>query len=98
MPFPCNAVRLRVYILFFPFNLHSAAMFGSHMPCHVCAMPRSSHSERDFSQRGMGMAWHGMCELASVIQGWRVPMFGFFRLPHGVPRRLLSEAHQSVKL
>jgi hypothetical protein len=24
--------------------------------------------------------------------------FGFFRLAHGVPRRLLSEAYQSVKL
>jgi hypothetical protein len=39
-------------------------------------------------QSGMGMTWH-VGEL---------PAFGFFRLPRGVPQRLLSEAYQSVKL
>jgi hypothetical protein len=41
---------------------------------------------------------HGMCELASAIQRRHVgdlPTFGFFRLPRGVPGRLLSEAYQS---
>jgi hypothetical protein len=32
-PFPCHAVLLRVLIVFFPFDLHSAAMFDSNMPC-----------------------------------------------------------------
>jgi hypothetical protein len=39
-----------------------------------------------------------MCELASVFQRRHVgdlPAFGFFRLPRGVSRRLLSEAYQS---
>jgi hypothetical protein len=39
-----------------------------------------------------------MCELASTVQTRHVgdlPAFGFFRLPSGVPRILLSEAYQS---
>jgi hypothetical protein len=67
------------------------------------AMPRLCRSESDFSRprHSAAWAWHGMCELASAV--WRrhvgdLPAFGFFRLPRGVPRRLLSEAYQSVKL
>jgi len=44
------------------------------------------------------MAQHGMCELTVAIERRHVgdlPAFGFFRLPHRVPRRLLSEAYQS---
>jgi hypothetical protein len=50
---------------------------------------------------GTAQHGHGMCELVLAIQRWHVddlPAFGFFRLPHGAPRRLLSEAYQSVKL
>ena len=37
--------------------------------------------------------WHSMAvEIRPV--GY-LPTFGFFQLPHGVPRRLLSEAYQS---
>jgi hypothetical protein len=39
MPFPCHAVPLRVYIMSFPFDLHSADVFVSHMPCHAHAAP-----------------------------------------------------------
>jgi hypothetical protein len=42
-----------------------------------------------------------MGELASAVQRRHVgdlPAFGFFRLPRGVSRRLLSEAYQFVKL
>jgi hypothetical protein len=67
------------------------------------AMPRPCRSESDFSRswHSAAWAWRGMCALASAIQRRQVGdllTFGFFRLPRGVPRRLLSEAYQSVKL
>jgi hypothetical protein len=40
MPFSCHAVLLRVHIVSFPFDLHSAAVFDSHIPCLSPAMPR----------------------------------------------------------
>jgi hypothetical protein len=80
----------------FPFDLHSAAVFDSHTSCCACAMPRPCRSESNFSRprHSAAWAWHGMCELASAVQRWHVgdlPAFGFFRLPRGVPRRLLPE-------
>src|SRR5215469_8810942 len=38
--FPCHAVLLRVKIVTFPFDLHSAAVFDSHIPCRSHAVPR----------------------------------------------------------
>jgi hypothetical protein len=49
--------------LSFPFDLHSVAVFDSHMPCCSLAMPRICHSESDLSRPR-----HGMCELASAVQ------------------------------
>jgi hypothetical protein len=69
-------------------------------PCHATTMPLWKRLLKATAQSGMGTAWHGMCELASVVQRRHVgdlPAFGFFRLPRGVPWRL-SEAYQSVKL
>jgi hypothetical protein len=48
----------------------------------------------------MGAEWahHGMCELTSAVERRHVgdlPAFGFFKLLHGDPRRLLLEAYQS---
>jgi hypothetical protein len=102
MPFPCHAVTLRVYIVSFPFDLHSSAVFDSHMPCRARAMPRPCLSESDFSRPRHSAAWarHGMGQLSSAVQrrhAGDLPAFGLFRLPRGVPRRLLSEADQSVK-
>jgi hypothetical protein len=37
--------------------LHSAAVFDSHIPCSARAMPRSCHSERDFSRSRHSAAW-----------------------------------------
>ena len=39
MPFPCHAVPLRLYNVSFPFDLHSAAVSDSHLPCraHACS-------------------------------------------------------------
>jgi hypothetical protein len=66
-------------------------------------MPFSKRILKAMVQRGMGAewAWNGMCELPSAGQERHVgdlPAFGFFRLPHGVARRLLSEAYQSITL
>jgi hypothetical protein len=66
------------------------------MPCHDHAVLKATSQEHGTARHG-----HGMCELASVVQRRHVgdlPAFDFFRLPRGVPRRLLSEACQSVKL
>jgi hypothetical protein len=75
--------------------------------CHAAPVQRHDHVLKATSQ-GHGTArhvaawiWHVMIELASAVQRRHVgdlPAFGFFRLPRGVPRRLLSEAYQSVKL
>jgi hypothetical protein len=71
--------------------------------CHAAPMPRACRSESDFLmlQHSAAWAWHGMCELASAVQRRHVGdllAFSFFRLPRGVPRRLLSESYQSVKM
>ena len=39
MPFPCHAIPLRVYNVSFPFDLYSAAVSDSHLPCHAHAAP-----------------------------------------------------------
>jgi hypothetical protein len=130
---PCHAVLLRVYIVSFPFDLHNAAVFDSHMPCRAHAIPLSCRSTKGldcvfpiwFTQCGRvwfthampwpccsesnfpkpwhsaTWAWHGVCELPSAVHRQHVgdlPVFSFFWIPHRVPQRLLSEAHQSVKL
>jgi hypothetical protein len=64
------------------------------------AMPRPCRSESHLSRPRHSAAWkrHGMCALASAVQRRHVgdlPAFGLFRLPRGVPRRLLPEAYQS---
>jgi hypothetical protein len=61
---------------------------------------RKSNLPRPRNSSGRETEWerHGMCELASAVQRRHVgdlPAFGFFRLPCGVPGRLLSEAYQS---
>jgi hypothetical protein len=57
MLFPYQAVPLRVYIVSFPFDIHSVAMFDSHMPCRARAMPRPCRSESDFSRPRYSTAW-----------------------------------------
>jgi hypothetical protein len=68
--------------------------------CHATTMQFLKRLLKTTAQRGMGVTYHGMCELASAVQRRHVgdlPAVGFFRLPRGVSRRLLSEAYQSVK-
>jgi hypothetical protein len=68
--------------------------------CHAMTMPFWKQLFKA-TQYSAAWAWHGMYELALAGQRWHVgdlPSFSFFQLPHGVPRRLLLEAYQSVKL
>jgi hypothetical protein len=46
MPFPYHAVMLRIYNVFFPFGIQSAAVSVSHLPYHAHAapMPCSDHA------------------------------------------------------
>src|SRR5215510_10481737 len=92
MPFPYHAVLLRVYIVTFPFDLHSAAVFDSHIPCRSHAVPLPCH-EYAFHGRfvagwrhadGMRTAWElNVGDLTAV---------GAFLLQCGVTGSLLSEA------
>jgi hypothetical protein len=82
--------------VYFPFYLHSAAVFDSHMPSRAHAVLKATSQGHSTARHG-----HGMYELASAVQRRHVGdllAFGFFWLPSEVPRRLLSEAYQSVKL
>jgi hypothetical protein len=81
-----HAVRLSCHSakgldLSFPFDLHSAVVFDSHVSCRSPAMQRICHSESDLSRprqvRGRGR--HGVCELPSAVQRLHVgdlPAFG----------------------
>jgi hypothetical protein len=69
--------------------------------CHAAPGPCHDHAVLKATFQGHGTARHGIYELPSAVQTQHVsdlPAFGFFRLPRGVPRRMLSEACQSVKL
>jgi hypothetical protein len=58
--------------------------------CHAMPMPRPCHA--------LTMPFYSRPRHSTAVEGRPVgylPAFGFFRLPRGVPRRLLSEAYQS---
>ena len=69
MLFPCHAMPLSVYNVSFPFDLHSAAVSDSHLPCHAPTMPffsRPQHGRRKTAVLCCGLeknvkvgAWHG---------------------------------------
>jgi hypothetical protein len=58
MPFPCHGVPLRVYIVSFPFDLHSVAVFDSHMPCHEHDVLKATSQGHGTAQHGHDKAWH----------------------------------------
>jgi hypothetical protein len=61
------------------------------MSCHDHAVLKATSQCHGTARHGHG---HGMCELASGVQRRNVgdlPASAFFRLPCGVPRRLLSK-------
>jgi hypothetical protein len=61
MSFPCHAVPLRVWIVSFPLDLHSAAVFDSHMPCrtHAAPVPCHDHAVLKATSQSHGTARHG---------------------------------------
>jgi hypothetical protein len=71
--------------------------------CHATPVPYYDRAVLKATSQGHGTVRHehGMGELESAVQRQHVgdlPAFGFLRIPRGVPRSLLSEAYQSVKL
>ena len=63
MPLPCQAVPLRVYNVSFPFDLHSAAVSDSHLPCHAPTIPffsRPQHSTAVERRPCCGLEKNGM--------------------------------------
>jgi hypothetical protein len=72
----------------FPFDLHNATCLIH--TCHAMPIPRSYHA--------LTMPFFSRPRHSTAVERRPVvylPAFGFFRLPRGVPRRLLSEAYQS---
>jgi len=58
--------------------------------CHAMPMPRPCHA--------LNMPFFSRTRHSTAVECRPVgclPTFGFFRLPRGVPRRLLTEAYQS---
>ena len=49
MLFPCHALPLRIQIVSLPFDLHSAAVSDSHLPCHAPAVLRPCRSSQGHS-------------------------------------------------
>ena len=84
MLLPCHAVPLRVYNVFpIWFTQCGRVWFTLAMPCpcHALTMPFLSRPRHSTAVERRPVGY--------------LPAFGFFRLPHGVPRRLLSKAYQS---
>jgi len=56
-----HAVSRRVEIVSFPFDSQSAAVFDSHIPCHVHAapLPCSNHTVLKATSQGHGTSRHG---------------------------------------
>jgi len=81
--FPCHAMPLSVYNVSFLVDLHSVAVSDSHLPCpcHAPTIPFFSRPRHSTSVERRPVGY--------------LPAFGFFRLPRGVPRRLLPETYQS---
>ena len=81
LPFLCHAVPLRVQNVCFQFDLHSAAVSDSHLPCHALTMQFLSRPRHSTAVEGRPVSY--------------LPAFGFLRLPCVITRRLLSDAQQS---
>jgi len=81
IPQPCRAAKGLERVFPVWFTQCGLVWFTLAMPCHAPTMPFSSRTRHSTSVERRPMGY--------------LPAFGFFRLPRGVPRRLLSEAYQS---
>jgi hypothetical protein len=92
MPCPCrpHAIPCRWGFRICLFHLiYTVRLCLSHT-CHAMSMPRPCHA--------LTMPFFSRPRYNTAIERRPVgylPAFGFFRLPRGVPQRLLSEAYQS---
>jgi len=64
-----------------PCLIHTCHAMSMLCPCHALTMPFFSRPQHSTAVKRRPVGY--------------LPAFGFFRLPCGVPRRLLSEAYQS---
>ena len=83
---PCRAAMGLECVFPIWFTQCGRVWFTPATPCHATPMPCS-----DRAVLLKATAQHGRRETACGLPA----AFGFFRLPRGVPRRLLSEAYQS---
>ena len=83
MPFPCRAAKGFECVFPIWFTQCGRVWFTLAMPrpCHAMTMPFFSRPRHSTAVERRPVGY--------------LPAFGFFRLPRGVPRRLLSEAYQS---
>jgi hypothetical protein len=83
VPLPCHAAKGLECVFPIWFTQCGRVWFTLAMPrpCHALTVPFFSRP------------WHSTVVKRRPV-GY-LPAFGFFRLPHGVPWRLLSEAYQS---
>jgi len=86
LPFPCHAMPLRIFLSHLIYTvllclIHTYHAMPMPRPCHALTMPFFSRPRHSTAvgRRPVGY----------------LPTFGFFRLPRGVSRRLLSEAYHS---
>jgi len=82
VPLPCRAAKGLECVFPIWFTQCGRVWFTLAMPspCHALTMPFFSRSRHSTAVERRPVGY--------------LPAFGFFRLPRGVPRRLLSEAYQ----
>jgi hypothetical protein len=54
--------------MYFPFDLHSTAVFDSPATSRICRSESDLSRPRQGRRRGTAWEQHGMCELASAVQ------------------------------
>ena len=90
VPLPCRAanglecVFSHLIYTVRPCLIHTCHSMPMPRPCHVLTMPFFSRPLHSTAVERRPVGY--------------LPAFSFFRLPRGVPRRLLSEAYQSLQL
>jgi hypothetical protein len=83
VPMPCLAAKGLecVFPIWFTQCSHNWLTLAMPRPCHALIMPFFSRSRHSTAVEGRLVGY--------------LPVFGFFRLPRRIPRRLSSEAYQS---
>jgi hypothetical protein len=83
VPMPCRAAKGLEFVFPIWFTRCGRVWFTLAMPhpCHALTMPFFSRPRHSMTVERRPVGY--------------LPAFGFFRLPRGVPRRLLSEAYHS---